>query len=1237
MADGDETGSVVAGIDVGGTFTDLILIDGREGGGVRLAKTPTTVENQAFGVMQALEDAAVPPSAIDLIVHGTTTTTNAVLERRLAKTGLITTRGFRDVLELGRRTRPEPYGMFGRFVPVIPRQLRLEVPERVLANGEIHEPLDEEAVRAAAAQLLDAGCEALVIHFLHAYANPNHEIRAAEIAAEIWPNDYITPGHSLLSEFREFERGVTVAVNASVQPILKRYVERLRTELGGKGYDRDFLVMNGIGGMISARFVADEAAKTVMSGPASGVMAAAYIARRAGLDNLITYDMGGTSSDVALIRNAEPAVSNETEIEYAMPIHVPMVDVRTIGAGGGSVARVDDAGLLQVGPESAGASPGPICYGRGGTEPTISDANLVLGRLNAGKLLSVEAPVTVETIVSMFAEKIGQRLDFDGVEAAGAVLRIANMKMAGAIRMVSISRGLDPRDFALLAFGGAGPLHATALARELGIPKVLVPARPGITNALGCVVADLRHDFVNTLNAPLDSVDIGRVHETLAGQVDEGRRLISKEVVEVKDVRILHSADMQFIGQMHLLRVALPNADIDRETMQKLFEEAYFSRFRVELPEIRANLVNLNTSVIGAHETVDLSVLIDPAGRADTLEEAESERRQVWFDGEWHETPVYSRDRLPGALNLVGPAIIEQMDATTVIEPGDTATGDADGNILITLGQGSDEMTALDPITLAVIQAGLQQVCDEMDLSFSRAAFSPVIAEANDRSDGIYSAEDGSLIAQGAGGLPVFVGTMQYSTRTLIEFIRDGRCLPPELGDIYIVNDPYLGGTHLMDVRFAKPVYRDGEIFCWLSNTGHWPDIGGSVPGGFSASATAVEQEGLRLPPVKLFKAGEMDPEIYAIICSNIRVADQRIGDVKAQAAALMIGEERLGAILDRYGDDTVREAIAELRWRASEQMRARLADIPDGVYRSEAFVDSDGVVDEPLLIALGVEKKDGVLTFDFEGASPPCAGPMNSVLATTLSSVYLAMRHIFPDVPISAGAFEPLIVKRPEGTFLDARYPRPVSGCAAEVSQRIAEAVFAALGPALPDLVTAAPAGTSGNFALGGHDPARNRDFVMYQLSGGGYGGNADHDGLSNGCSTIGISKAPPVEVMEQAFPVLYRQYALREGSGGAGERRGGFGLSYEVELLRGHARASFVMDHGRYGPQGVLGGDDGAPNQVTVYRNGEAHVPQAMARQKTIAALPYASMREGSPPSAAISRSVSVRPSGFRSFMPP
>jgi len=504
----------------------------------------------------------------------------------------------------------------------------------------------------------------------------------------------------------------------------------------------------------------------------------------------------------------------------------------------------------------------------------------------------------------------------------------------------------------------------------------------------------------------------------------------------------------------------------------------------------------------------------------------------------------------------------------------------------------------LDPVTLAVIHNGLQQVCNEMDLAFVRAAFSPVISEALDRSDGIYHRTSGDLIAQGELGLPVFVGTMQFGTREVIARAHD-----IEPGDLYIVNDPYLGGTHLMDVRFVKPFFYRGELFAWLANTGHWPDTGGAVPGGFSANATEVEQEGLRLPPVKLYKRGVMDEEILAIILSNIRIADQRIGDIKAQAAALAVGERRLTALLDRYGSETVEAGIAEMRARAEQQMRARIATIPDGVYQGEAFVDSDGVVNEALRIAMRIEKIDTDLHFDMSGSSPPCAGPMNSVIATTRSSIYLAIKHIFPEVPINAGTFEPLHIRDPEGTFLYAKYPRPVSGCAAEVSQRIAEAVFAALVNAIPEKLFAAPAGTSGNFALGGYDPRTRRAYVMYAISGGGYGGSATGDGISNGCSTIGISKTTPIEVLEQLYPVLFEEYSLHEGSGGAGRRRGGFGLNYKVRLRRGSARASFVMDHGRFGPQGVLGGADGGPNRVCVTRGGEDYIPPHLSKDQDIA----------------------------------
>ncbi len=440
--------------------------------------------------------------------------------------------------------------------------------------------------------------------------------------------------------------------------------------------------MQGNGGSISSRIVAESAVNTVMSGPASGVMAAAATCRAAGIDKVITYDMGGTSSDVGLVQGGVPQVTAELDLEYGMPIHVPMVDVHTIGAGGGSIAFVNDAGMLQVGPESAGATPGPICYGRGGTRPTITDANLILGRLDAEKLLAVDSPVSLDQIKELFVREIGHHFGMNAEEVATAILQVANNKMAGAIRMVSLSRGHDPRDFALFAFGGAGPLHGVALAKELAIPRIVMPARPGITNALGCVVSDLRHDFVKTVNTPLSSVNITEVQAIIREQIEEGKRRIERDRVAVEELVYIFSADMQFQGQSHMLSVEISGPDVTLDELQKRFDEVYWARFAVELPDIKAVLVNLHTAVIGRREQLDLQVLVGRDQKA-TLAEAMRTKRSVMFGGTWHDTPIYRRGDLPKSLTLTGPAIIEQLDTTIIVEPGDKVTADAIGNLIV--------------------------------------------------------------------------------------------------------------------------------------------------------------------------------------------------------------------------------------------------------------------------------------------------------------------------------------------------------------------------------------------------------------------------------------------------------------------------------------------------------------------------------------------------------------------------
>ena len=1180
------------GVDVGGTFTDVFAFDG-EAGRFEIAKVASTPGAQADGFMSGIDASGAPAASIETIVHGTTVATNAILERKGAKCGLVATRGFRDALELGRRTRPRRWGLAGSFEALIPRELRLDVTERLDAQGRVILPLDEDEFRDAVITLRDAGCEALVIHFIHSYANPAHERRAAEIARELWPNAFISTGAEVLAEIREFERVSATALNGWVQPLMARYIGAAEQRLADAGFGRQLLLMQGNGGMMSTRTACHAAAQTVLSGPAAGAIAAARLSQAAGFGNVLACDMGGTSFDLTLIRDGRPSVTNEKDLAYSIPLHLSLVDIHTIGSGGGSIASVDASGLLRVGPESAGASPGPICYGRGGDAPTVTDANAVLGRIDTASLAGDLASADLEHVRARIVETVGKPLGLNAEDAAAAILAVADNQMANAARMVSIEKGHDPREFVLFAFGGAGPMHAAAIARELGIPKVLVPRFPGITSALGCVLADVRHDYVRSLHRPLADVDPGLGQSVLDEQAAEGRALIEAEGVAVTAIDVVHEADMLYRGQSHVFRVPVLGPGFDPERIRTTFAEHYRRRFDIALPEMVPMLVNLRTTVIGRRASFDLASLARAENGAGT-NDPRTGSRPVRFDGEWHETAIYDRAALAPGATVEGPAIIEQLDTTIPIEPGVVAEVDGFGNLLVPVAQAADTTggheadAATDPITLAVVQNGLGQIASEMDLVHQKTSFSPVISEAFDRANGIYDRNDGKIIAQGELGLPIFLGVMQETTQQVIE--HKG---PLGEGDVIIVNDPYFGGTHLMDVRMVKPFYYRGELWAYLSNTGHWSDTGGMVPGGFCATATEIQQEGLRLPPIHLVRRGELMQDVVDVIMSNIRVPEERLGDMRAQLGALSIGEQRLTALLDKYGERTVSAVIAEMRKRSETLMRAHIEAIPDGTWCFSTFVDSDGITDDILEVALDVRVEGSDIHFDYSRSSPPCRGPLNSVWATTMGSTLCGMKHVFADVPINSGCFAPIHIERPHGTFLFAEYPRPVCGCAAEVSQRIMEALFGALGQAIPEQTFAGPAGTSGNFSLGGIDPETGRGYVMYQFTGGGYGGWNGGDGVSNGTSTIGISKNQPIEVLEQHFPILFETYELREGSSGAGRWRGGLGVSYKVRLLRGEAKASFMMDHGRTGPFGMLGGQPGALNDIRVSQGGTLSRP--------------------------------------------
>lgn len=514
----------------------------------------------------------------------------------------------------------------------------------------------------------------------------------------------------------------------------------------------------------------------------------------------------------------------------------------------------------------------------------------------------------------------------------------------------------------------------------------------------------------------------------------------------------------------------------------------------------------------------------------------------------------------------------------------------------------------IDPATLAVIQNALRQIVDEMDLALEKAAFNPVMSEARDRANGIYDPVNGEVIAQGDTGVPIFLGVMQYAVQSVLK-------THPDLGDgdVVILNDPYCGGTHLMDVKLVRPFYYKGERFAFLANCGHWTDIGGNVPGGFGVRATEIIQEGVRIPPILLCRKGEMQEDILTLLFANMRVPEERRGDLKAQFAALNVGEERLTSLLDKYGTEEVRAYMHELNTRSEEQMRANIAAIPDGEYSFETCLDSDGIVHEPIKVAVKVTVDNDEMTVDFTGSSPPVTGPLNGTISATFAAVFIALKHIFTEVPVNSGIFRPVTVIVPEGTFLNAKYPRAVSGSSAEVSLRVVDAVFGALAQAIPDQVPAACFGSIANFTISGFDPDTKKQYIMFRFSGGGYGGHPESDGLTNGNAPISAAHTTPVEICEQLYPITFNYYKIRDGSGGHGHNRGGMGMEFEICLQRGNAVSSVLGDRGIFPPYGLHGGGEGGKAIVEYCLDGKTYIPDHVTKDENVQLKPGDTARIG------------------------
>lgn len=675
---------MVIGVDVGGTFTDILALD-EISGTVKVAKTPSTRGDQSIGFLEGILSVTEDLSAVATVIHGTTVATNALLERKGAKTGIITTAGFRDVLEMRRRDRPQTWGLWGQFVPVVERQNRIEVAERTLADGTIRQAVNEQEVKAAAQTLLANGCLSVCLFFINGYANAKNEQVAAKILRAVWPNEHVSVATEILPEIREFERCSTATLNAYLQPPVANYLARLEDRIAEQKAESEILIVQSNGGVMSVESAKSLPIKTALSGPAAGVVAARQIASAAGFDNIITGDMGGTSFDVSLVADGQNMLTAQANIDFGMTIRVPMIEMTTIGAGGGSIAHIDETGLLEIGPKSAGSDPGPACYGLGNTRPTVTDANLVLGRIDAtnpigGKQKSLDKQAAIAAIETNIAKPLG----LDVYDAAEAIIKVANAKMGGAIRLISIERGYDPKLFAMMPFGGGGALHTGALMLDIGLGASVVPRYPGVNSALGCVMSDLRHDEVRTMNVLLDGLDCAELAQMIKEISLSSTKRVQNTKAKLASIDRIIELDMLYMGQSHSVAVPILE-DPDKLTIASIgaaFDRAYAKAYSRPLTGIPIRILNLRLSMVGVRPAIDLQILAKGA-RADSVASCLISEQPIYADGAWHNGQIIDRLRLPEGAEIHGPALLVQPDATIYLDPFISATVDSFGNIIM--------------------------------------------------------------------------------------------------------------------------------------------------------------------------------------------------------------------------------------------------------------------------------------------------------------------------------------------------------------------------------------------------------------------------------------------------------------------------------------------------------------------------------------------------------------------------
>jgi N-methylhydantoinase A/oxoprolinase/acetone carboxylase beta subunit/N-methylhydantoinase B/oxoprolinase/acetone carboxylase alpha subunit len=1207
--------ALFVGTDIGGTFTDLVGYDSTCDA-VFFGKTLTTAADLVNGVTSCLAEVGIAARSVDVLKHGTTQIINTLLERSGARTALVITEGFRDIVEIGRASRPLAFQLdYQRSPPLIPAPLRLELRERIRADGTVLEPLQDEELERLAAKLGTLGVSAVAISLLNAYRNPCHETRTAEFLRRRFPGVFISAGTELSREWFEYERTCTAMANAFVGPRAAEYLGQLERTLDDQAFRGRLFIMSSNGGVLSLAQAKNQPISLVESGPIGGCIGAATYARTLGLQRLIAFDMGGTTAKCALIEDLRFEVSPTYDVggyEYGFPIRTPVLDIAEVGTGGGSIAHVDESGALHVGPRSAGSEPGPVCFGRGGTEPTVTDADLALDRIASGAFLRGALPLDRDASRHAIDHKIGRPLGYAAGQSidqlAQGILDLANVQMASAIKEITVERGRDVRDFELFAFGGGGPMHAVSLARELRIPRVIVPPQPGNFSALGMLFADSRIEEARTVLLKLREDD----EALLRKHADEIKAVLLERLHrELDAVSIVFESvmEMRFEGQRHSIKISLHDSDKLADIRSRFFDE-YRRRYGFVDEAATIELVNMRVAGIAVSDKPDLAGL-HQAGSEGRPEPRDY--RDVFFGESARRvrTPIYSRNTLPIGASIQGPAVIEEFGATTVLGPYDRLVVGSLGELTIELqatldnhGERPNAITVCDaqnplqlsadlpdPITAEIITHSLCAIPNVIDKNITRTAYSVLVSEYKDFAVGIVDAE-ARLVSQCKGGLPVFVAN------ALSAAVKDGLKLfgksDLQTGDVILTNAAATMGQHLNNVVMYTPIRvaeDDDGLVGFMAIVVHWMDVGGNVVGSCTTTkSTEVFQEGIQFPSLKLLQRGKRSPEIYRLVEANTRFTELVLGDMESQLAGCMMGRDMVLEVVNKFGRSAVRAAI-DMFWKRSETtVRNAIRAIPEGVYEASSFLDDDGIHrDKTLPVNVKILVEGDQLTVDLSGLANQVAGPWNAGFqGGAVAAVRIACKFFFSsDEPANDGAFRPIkIVCRP-GTIMSATPNAAIAGSGHNLPT-VVDTILRALGKAVPEKVPAGHPGTYSAQIIVDRRAGSPGGYHLEAVAGGwGAGHNRDGNGPFRSMAH-GDTPEVPIELQEATYPYRMKRMRLRIDSGGVGKYRGGLGIEKVYELL-GPVDYIAMFDRTKCPPWGVAGGGDGKPGRVDIVRAGK------------------------------------------------